>query len=458
MLQAATSIESIHFTRGGESHFCIGGYLPDGNIAFTDLSKLIVESLTELPTYIPQVTFRWTKKNSREDLRFMMDAERNDPHKRIAFTNDEKRIKCYTEVCGIPYERAVSYTTVGCNEPAFLGAITGSTSKGNILRCMERMLHDGGVALEELCDFDSFYKAFETELFSDLEMILYYDDMYNKERAKDYSYVSALFFKDCIENAKSPTQGGGNTVIASPMLIGIPNLIDSLIVIKEKVYGERIISLKELSDALRSDWQGYEAIRRRIINKTNFFGNSQGASLEIPRRLYDSLYRFYKDKKNVFGYQFLVGDLLGYNEHHKWFGEKTGATPDGRHSGEMLKFGMGQSEGRDKEGLSSLLYAIATVDENAIGCGSTVTNITVDRSIMDNDDNFDKLTRALETYFKLGGVHFQLTYVSKEELLSAQTEPERYSGIRVRVTGFSDYFVKLKKSIQDDIISRTEHK
>ena len=54
----------------------------------------------------------------------MLDKERQDPHKRIEFTNDEKRIKCYTEICGIPYERSVSYTMVGCNEPAFLGAIT----------------------------------------------------------------------------------------------------------------------------------------------------------------------------------------------------------------------------------------------------------------------------------------------------------------------------------------------
>ena len=88
------------------------------------MSYLIVESLMELPTYIPQITLRWTEKTPHEVLRFMMDAERNDVNKRIAFTNDEKRIKCYTKICGIPYERAVSYTMVGCNEPAFLGAIT----------------------------------------------------------------------------------------------------------------------------------------------------------------------------------------------------------------------------------------------------------------------------------------------------------------------------------------------
>ena len=62
-----------------------------------------------------------------------------------------------------------------------------------------------------------------------------------------------------------------------------------------------------------------------------------------------------------------------------------------------------------------------------------------------------------EAYFKNGGVHFQLTYVSKADLLAAQKDPEKYNSLRVRVTGFSDYFVNLRESIQNDIIERTTH-
>ena len=160
----------------------------------------------------------------------------------------------------------------------------------------------------------------------------------------------------------------------------------------------------------------------------------------------------------MFGYQWLIGDLLGYNEHHKWFGEKTKATPDGRFDGDMLKFGIGQSEGRDKNGLTALLNSIANLDPNGISCGSTVTNISIDEQLIKNDDNFEKTVDMLETYFKNGGIHFQLTYVSKEDLIKAKETPENYGNLRVRVTGFSDYFVKLRESIQDDIIERTTHK
>ena len=457
MLQAKTPLYSSNFTRGAESHFCIGGYLPNGEDGFNETSRLIVESLMELPVYCPQITLRWTNKTPHEVLRFMMDCERKDRYKRIAFTNDEKRIKCYTEICGFPYERAVGYTTVGCNEPAFLGAITGSNSKGNLLKCVETVFHEKSESIKKAESFDAFYEVFEKEMLSDIDKIYEYDDKYNLARAKDINYVSSLVFNDCIENAKSLTQGGGDVVIASPMLLGITNVIDSLIVVKQFVFDSKAINMSELINAVQSNWKEYENLRRMILKTGKFFGNDDEISNYVAGRVYTSFYNHLKDKKNVFGYQWLIGDLLGYNEHHKWFGEKTKATPDGRFNGDLIKFGIGQSEGKDREGLTALLNSIAKLDPYGISCGSTVTNISLDEQLIKNDDYFEKVVDMFEAYFKNGGVHFQLTYVSKEDLLAAQKDPEKYNNLRVRVTGFSDYFVNLRESIQNDIIERTTH-
>ena len=153
-----------------------------------------------------------------------------------------------------------------------------------------------------------------------------------------------------------------------------------------------------------------------------------------------------------------MGDLTGYHQHYKWFGEKMEATPDGRQKGDALKFGLGQGEGKDRNGLTALLNSIAKIDPNAIGCGSTVTNITIDEQLVKNDDNFEKTVDMLETYFRNGGVHFQLTYVSKEDLINAKKTPDDYKNLRVRVSGFSDYFVKLNEALQDNIIERTTQK
>lgn len=458
MLQAATSIHSPNFTRGGESHFCIGGYMPDGTDGFCDLSKLILESLLELPTWIPQVSLRWTAKTPKEVFRYVLDCERKDPNKRIAFQNDEKRIKCYTEICGFPFEKAVGYTTVGCNEPAFLGAVTGSTSKINFARSTETLFHKKSEKIVDTKNFEAFYEIFLQELFSDLNLAYAYDDKYNRERAKDINYLSSIFFQGCIEKAKTLTQGAGDIVIASPMYMGIVNVIDSLIIVKQFVFDDKIISMKELISALQANWEGYEDLHTLIINKGDFFGNDTERSNYVAQKLYQSLYAFLKDKTNLFGYHWLIGDLMGYNVHHKWFGEKMNATPDGRYRGDSLKFGIGQSEGKDRNGLTALLNSVARVDPNGIACGSTVTNLMLDEQLIKNDDNFEKTVDMLETYFKNGGVHFQLTYVSKEDLINAKITPEDYKNLRVRVSGFSDYFVKLNESIQDDIIERTSQK
>ncbi|MBP3592335.1 MAG: hypothetical protein J6K14_07615, partial [Clostridia bacterium] len=187
-------------------------------------------------------------------------------------------------------------------------------------------------------------------------------------------------------------------------------------------------------------------------------GNDDETSNLVAQSFYRALYEHLKDKTNLFGYHFLIGDLIGYHPHNKWFGILTLATPDGRYNGEPLKFGRGQSGGHDREGLSALLNSIAKADPYGIGCGATVTNITLDESLIKNDENFEKTVDFFLSYFENGGVHFQLNYVSKEELLCAKQRPDDYKHLRVRVSGFSDYFVKLNEDLQDDIIARTEQK
>ena len=85
-------------------------------------------------------------------------------------------------------------------------------------------------------------------------------------------------------------------------------------------------------------------------------------------------------------------------------------------------------------------------------------NLSVDEAVVQNDESFEKLVSLVETYFREGGLHVQLNHVSAEVLRAAKKDPDRYKSVRVRVSGFSAYFVGLKEAIQDDVIARTEHK
>ena len=95
------------------------------------------------------------------------------------------------------------------------------------------------------------------------------------------------------------------------------------------------------------------------------------------------------------------------------------------------------------------------MDPTGLMCGSPILNLSVPPSVVTDDGDFEKLVILVETYFREGGMHLQLNHISRETLIDAQKHPEKYANLRVRVSGFSGYFVKMRKEIQDEIIART---
>lgn len=456
MLQARIHISSDRFYRGGESHFCVGGYLENGEDGFNELSKLIVDSLMELPTWIPQISLRWTRKTPHEVLHYMMDCERKDPNKRIAFVNDEPRINGLMKYTGFSYKKAITYSMIGCNEIALPGGIVFGFDQMNILRCVQNTFFNRREDIVKTKTFDEFYDIFQEEMFNDLWEADKIGQGLQTIRSRDCNLVSNIFIDGCIENAKSVTQGGTDTYIAVGVLIGISNVIDSLSVTKQLVFDEKKITMEKLIDALQNNWNGYEDLREYILKKGMFFGNDDDCSNSIANRFFKSLNNW-NTGDNYLKKPWVFGNLIGYNEHNKFFGNNTKATPDGRFDGDMINFGIGQSEGKDRNGLTALLSSVAKCDPCSILTGPSVTNVLLDEQLVKKDENFEKLVYLFESYFKMGGTHFQLTYVSKEDLINAKKTPDKYKNLRVRVSGFSDYFVFLNEGLQDEIIQRTTH-
>jgi formate C-acetyltransferase len=77
--------------------------------------------------------------------------------------------------------------------------------------------------------------------------------------------------------------------------------------------------------------------------------------------------------------------------------------------------------------------------------------------LLKGDAGLDMLVQLVRTYFRLDGHHIQFNVVDAETLRAAQRTPEQYRDLIVRVAGYSDYFCDLGKSLQDEIIARTEH-
>lgn len=456
LLQGRISVRSDRFHRGGETHFCVGGFLENGEDGFNPFSRLIVDALLDLPTWIPQISLRWTPKTPTKVFHYMLDCERKDPNKRIAFVNDVPRIEGLTKYSGFTRSEAVQYSMIGCNEIAMPGGIVFGFDPMNILRSVERTFHSCRDEITKAATFDEFMAVYKRVLFEDLWEAEEISHGLQNIRARDTNIVSAVFIDGCIENAASMTQGGATkyTAVADP--IGIPNVIDSLAITKQFVYDEKLVTMAELCDALAANWEGYEDLRHTILRRGKFFGNDDDTSNEVARMFTAALDEWNNDT-NYLGKRWIFGNLIGYNEHHKFFGDATMATPDGRYAGDALTFGIGQTGGKDMSGLTALLLSVAKCDPYSILTGPSVTNILLDEKLIRDDAQFEKLVKLFETYFRAGGTHFQLTYVSHEDLVKAKADPDSYRNLRVRVSGFSEYFVTLNTALQDEIIARTTH-
>ncbi len=455
MINGWTPCGSGNADRGAESHFVVGGYTGEHEDGFNELSALIVESMMETDLFRPQVSLRRTDRTPLEVLRKMLDYERRDPRKRIAFVNDEPRIKALMKIAEIDFETASGYIMVGCNEPAFQGSISMGGNTVNILRSLLNALHLEGI--DSCGSFGEFYALYETELHRDLEKILEYSNRFNLLRSGDLNVLSSIFLNGCIESAKSVTRGGVKYPSWCANMMGFVNVIDSLTVIRQFVFEEKRFDMRTLTDALDRNWTGCEELRRQILRDGRFFGNAEELSDSVARMFTTSLFKFANGKKDVFGIPLRYGNLTGYNPHYAQYGALTGASPDGRFAGDPLKYGSGQSGGYDRNGPTALLASVAQMDPTGILCGNTILNLMVDSSVTSSAEGFEKLVLLVDTYFKMGGLHIQLNHVSPEELAAARKTPERYSNLRVRVSGFSATFVKLSDSHQLELIQRTGH-
>lgn len=458
MINRTTRLESPNDPKGAECHFVVGGYTIDHEDGFNALSELIVESMMEMPVIRPQITLRWNRKTPFSVLKMMMDHERKDVYKRIAFVNDEPRIKSLLEIAGLPWETAYDYIMCGCNEPAFQGGIDLSGNKMNVLRTITDVFEKRKIEVLECQNFDEFYALFEKVLRQNFETAFSYTNKFNDLRSGDCNIMSSLVLDGCIERAQSATRGGAYLVRTGFSLIGTTSLIDSLCIIRQFIFDEKRVTMAEMADALANDWQGFEDLHQQILRDGKFFGNNDEMTNAMAQRFNRSVYDIAYGRLNAYGTQFMFGNLTGYHPYFRYFGSATGATPDGRVAGSDMSFGGGQSYGKDKDGVTSHLLAVAQADPTGIMCGPAIMNLTMERETIENEESFDKFVHLVETYFQAGGLHLQLNYISREELLKAKENPRDYKTLRVRVSGYSGYFTQLSPETQDTVIDRTSHR
>ena len=224
--------------------------------------------------------------------------------------------------------------------------------------------------------------------------------------------------------------------------------------IKAFVYERRELSLEAYLAMVLDDFQGNEVFAQRLLREAPKYGTGNAAADQLALRILAFIHRELAPRRNVRGGKFRAAYFsLG---NHVIDGFFLGATPDGRRRGMPISNGVSPSNlAETPGGPQAVLRAIAKFPAAEVSSGIAL-NLRFHPNLIRKPNGLTAFARMVETYFRLGGMQLQPNFVSGEVLRAAQANPADYRDLVVKVSGYSACFVDLGRSIQDDIIARTE--
>ena len=445
---------------------CVGGTSPDGSSEINELSYMMLDA-TEQLDFIRCLSVRYSQNSDKEFLKRALEVVGHVQKGVPFFFNDDVVIPAL-ESKGISHEDACDYTQIGCVETVIPGksnphAVTGET---NLLKAIEYVLCNGysmmypdmknGIetgTLGSLDTFEKFYNATVQQVYHILDLtcssVKKHRDVYGIDNPKPYK---SLLTKGCLESGKDFNDAGALYDYYQIMLGGIPNLADSLEVVRKFVYQDKKYTLEELRDILIADYPN-EAVRQEFINKAAKFGNDidtvDSIAVDIVTKACDMLDML--SEKYSLSFHAQPFTFLWMIDH----GRESAASPDGRRKGEIIAYSVSPMQGRDFNGLTALLNSIAKFPTKRTP-GTTSAIVEVDPKLF-IDRNIPMLTDILLAASAKGLNNVQFNTIDADMLIDAQKHPEKYNNLAVRVSGFSQKFNLISPELQNHIISRTKH-
>ncbi len=488
-----------------------GGQTSEGVDATNDLSYMTIEA--SMHVMLPQPSLSVRIWNGTPHDFMIKAAELTATGIGLpAYYNDEVIIPALVSR-GLTLADARDYNIIGCVEPQKSGKTDGwhDAAFFNMCRPLELVFSNGvdkGVQVgpqtgdvAQMKTFDEFYDAYKKQMEYFIALMVNADnaiDMAHAERCP-LPFESSMI-EDCIGRGKSAQEGGAIYNFTGPQGFGIANMADSLYAIKTLVFEEKKFTLAELKEALANNYgkelpaentqEICEGIVRELLNQGVELNEEQIAKIcrmvsggnagegaskygaihemieavpkfgndipEVDAFARDVAYTYTKPiekYKNPRGGQYHAG--LYPVSANVPLGAQTGATPDGRLAYTPVADGVSPSAGRDVSGPTAAANSVARLD-HFIASNGTLFNMKFHPSALAGRAGLESFTALIRAYFDQKGSHIQFNVVSRETLRDAQAHPEKYKALVVRVAGYSALFTTLSRSLQDDIINRTE--
>lgn len=445
-------------------NLALGGVDEFGKCAVNELSYMCLDSEFKTKLSQPNVSIRVCSGMPRDFLFMTAEVIRTGGGKPQLF-NDAVAIPML-QGCGATLEDARNYSISGCVEAVPHGTLgVTNACMSNLGKALELALNKGNCIVcgekigaptqdpERFESMDDVIAAFKEQVeFYVHHMVIAINSIEKVNSEIIQLPFTSITMPDCLEKGKDITNGGARYSFTGPQGVGLADVADSLAVLDKLVFEDKKVTMREMTDAMRANFVGYEKLRK-MAQKVPKYGNDNDdvdKYAVIASEIYCNAFKKYR---NAWGGIYRPG--LYPVSSNVPLGEVVSALPSGRLNGEALADGISPEHYMDFNGPTAVMRSAAKLD-HMLPTNGTLLNQKFNPSHLSSDDNINKLVDLILGYFQLGGWHVQFNVVSADTLREAQKKPEDYQGLLVRVAGYSAFFSELSKSVQDDIIERTE--
>lgn len=424
------------------------------------ICSIALKVMKDLHLTEPQLTLRWSKDMPDSIFDNAIDCIESGCSYPLLY-NDGVNVKNVKESMNVSYKEAVDYVPLGCGEYVLDHKSIGSPNGIiNLAKILEGLVNNGKCMItnkkivkhyltKEPNTFEELYYVYKQELD-------YQIDLLAKQEKFEYDYMNnhcgylfnSILYDNCIDRGKSLLNGGIDYLGGTLETYGNVNSGDSLYAIKKLVFDDKEIRYKDMVDAIRNNFIGYEEIREKCLNVIKY-GNDNPEVDEMINELNQYVAVTTKSKSEKYGLSSYLIVIIN-NDANSRLGYRTAATFDGRKAHEPLANALTPQSGAEKNGVTAVLNTVSSLDVNNMA--GAVYNLKLSHDLM--SQHKDMVKELLKIYFSFGGSQIMISVINQEELKDAVIHPEKYPNLIVRVGGFSARFIDLSPLVQKEIISR----
>ncbi|MDP3177355.1 MAG: pyruvate formate lyase family protein, partial [Spirochaetaceae bacterium] len=392
-------------------NIAIGGLTRDGLDASNELSYLFLKAQAELGLPQPNLSARLSERSSEDFVRECSRVIGRGSGMPQIF-NDESIIPAL-EAKGISHDDAMDYAIVGCVELTTQGNNLGWSDAAmfNMVKALELTLNNGvclltgkrmGLDLGSFADYrkyEDLEDAFRRQMDHFIDRMIAACDVVDRLHAQilPSPFLSSVI-DGCAEKGLDVTAGGAVYNLSGIQAIQAANVADCLAVAKKCVYEDRSLAPEDLLAALKSNYEGAEPLRQRLINKVPKYGNDIEWVDSIAATWVDYFAGKMAAFTNARGGIYHAG--LYTVSAHIPMGQNVGASLDGRKAKDPLADGgMSAMYGRDRNGPTALLRSVSRIDAKN-GSNGTLLNMKFLPEFFRSEEGIAKFASFLRTFVR----------------------------------------------------------